>query len=488
MLSISRESKPNNQAAVENINTQSTLEFPYLSEDGETSSVPSTNVNSMTLQSFMRNPVPQRQKNVMSSEDFPALVSTVQGSTVNYSTSVSVTSEVSNNQSRKFNLSIHRQNNVPARASNLSIHLSQKCAQPRASEASKETDNKSQKPLWISKKSATSFEDEFPKLESKKLPVSVKPPTTFTNVVNTTIVNNIPNKSSVVESVSNSQGNSGDQFVIIKGKSKKKKHRNICIDNKEEGDEKEEASNAFSLMLSNNNFNALDDENSKYKKNMLRTNSSKTRFIEDDSWQQKVSFGKDDFPPLAPADVVRRPPGFNGPKKKAPPPGFSANTSLHSSAPLNISLSSIARQIVAPEKNKTVETTIPHSDFKYKSPVDLKLRNDELSSKIKELCVYDEFRTLSMEFKDSKISAADYYAKCLEILGEKDFFDIFPELICLLPIINKQQELLNVHKKHQNNSGAVPKQKVPNNQICVCDICYQVLQERDYETHLSDHY
>lgn len=429
----------------------------------------------MILQSFNRNPAPQKHKNVMSSEDFPALVSTA----------TSATPEVSNNQNKKFNFSNHGQNNV--KAPNLSSLLSQRNAQPKSNETNshgKEADKKSKKTSWMPKKQ--NFEDDFPMLEKRQ------PPVTLTSSINTPVVNNVQRKPTpIVEVVSTSQGPGGDQFIVIKSKVKKKKHKpnvdNKMSDDKEDSDEKDEASN--SSLLSNNNFNLLEeDAEDKFKKNLLRSvNVSKPDYIEE-TWQQKVSFGKDDFPPLAPTQPIRKPPGFNGLKKKVPPPGFNVNSNTASlpQLPLNISLKSIAQQIAVPNKNDIDEFKIPHSDFKYKNPSNFNHRNASLGSIVTKLPAFQDFKTLSFQYRQNEITADYYYSECLNILDEEFFLDIFPELICLLPDINKQQELLHVHRKHQNSCGAVPKPLL-DSKVSVCDLCYQVLMETDYQKHLIDH-
>lgn len=446
----------------------STLDFPYLSEDGESSSaVPSANLNSLTLQSFNRNSVPQRPKSAMSYDEFPALVKTTSGPEV----TVSVTSGSIYNQSR-LNLSIHRQNNMPSGASNVSIHLAPKNSQQN----NKEKENKKPtQPSWSKKNRA--FEDEFPELKTKKPSVS------FTNAVNATVVNNVERKAqqASVEIVPDLQGGS-DQFVIIKSKSRVNK------ENKEAFNENTDVSNqkddATSSLLNNNNFYLLGQvSDNEFSKLLVRPCDNTQKNYIEDNWIKPASFDKDDFPPLASSEPIRKPPGFNGPGRK-PPPGFSiSSSSPKNSAPLNISLSSIARQISAP---KQVETKLPHSDEKYKKPPQFNTRNERLSHKIQELSILEPFQIPSRRFRQDLITAADYHSKCLELLHEKDFVHIFPELIALLPDINKQQELLDVHRKYQNDSGAVPKQAF-SDALSVCDICYQVLKAADYEYHLSQH-
>lgn len=50
----------------------------------------------------------------------------------------------------------------------------------------------------------------------------------------------------------------------------------------------------------------------------------------------------------------------------------------------------------------------------------------------------DEFRTVSRLFRESCCNARAYYEHCEVVLGER-FENIFPELLVLLPDINKQQ-------------------------------------------------
>lgn len=476
-----RDNKSNQTVEIEKINTDSTQDFPFLSEEGASGST--SNLNSVTLQSFNRNPVPTRPNKVMSAEDFPALVSTT----------VNVTSEVTNNQGRKINVSVNRQNNAPVKTSSMSIHLSQKAKSSESNNEKRDPSNK--QPSWISKQKHMNFEDDFPKLLSKKAPV------TFTNVVNTTVVNNVQScapSTTVVPVVTHSSN--GDQFVIIKGKSKKKKHNKTAWSDGKSTDEIEESVEKDDLsdrpnILSNNNFNLLEQEDKDtYKRNVLKLRNN---YVEEDAWHPKVSFGKNDFPPLAPSEVNRKPAAFNPPKKKAPPPGFNMNSNTRgNSAPLNISLSTIARQLEASDLGNLSLNEIPKSDSKYKSPPNLGTRNENLIKRIKELSnaqksMFNEFKGVSGEFRQSEIPASEYHTKCLEILGEKGFCDIFPELVALLPDINKQQELLDVHRRYQsrqNSSGAVPKQKLLNNDpVSVCDICYQVLLESDHPGHKNDH-
>lgn len=52
--------------------------------------------------------------------------------------------------------------------------------------------------------------------------------------------------------------------------------------------------------------------------------------------------------------------------------------------------------------------------------------------------VVDEFSNISKLFRRNKCNARAYYEHCEAVLGER-FESIFPELLALLPDINKQQ-------------------------------------------------
>lgn len=82
-----------------------------------------------------------------------------------------------------------------------------------------------------------------------------------------------------------------------------------------------------------------------------------------------------------------------------------------------------------------------------------------------------EFRKYSDLFRQDELPPKKYYAHCKEILGSH-FEDIFPELLVLLPDIQKQQELYQAH------DGASKKN------LLVCQKCQQVILNRE----LTDHY
>jgi hypothetical protein len=51
----------------------------------------------------------------------------------------------------------------------------------------------------------------------------------------------------------------------------------------------------------------------------------------------------------------------------------------------------------------------------------------------------DDFCQISQMFRQGEISACDFYTRCQETMGAKEFARIFAELLVLLPDIEKQQ-------------------------------------------------
>ena len=51
---------------------------------------------------------------------------------------------------------------------------------------------------------------------------------------------------------------------------------------------------------------------------------------------------------------------------------------------------------------------------------------------------FQEFKALSKRFREGSVSCAEYYDKCLGVVGEGAFFAFLPELLALLPDIKKQ--------------------------------------------------
>lgn len=108
----------------------------------------------------------------------------------------------------------------------------------------------------------------------------------------------------------------------------------------------------------------------------------------------------------------------------------------------SVTLNSVAR----PQNNLTFTTSLGESfnivpTYHYKPPTNDKNRNLNLHTSFQQVLspeVMSEFRQISKMFREGTYKAQPYYEHCIIALGEK-FDDLFPELLVLLPDINKQQ-------------------------------------------------
>lgn len=157
-----------------------------------------------------------------------------------------------------------------------------------------------------------------------------------------------------------------------------------------------------------------------------------------------------DFPTL--------PPGFS----TQPPPGFAAND-------LTFTSSSGQRYSIVPQ-------------HQFVAPTDFTRRNRTLVEKFMSALgggsssAVHEFKQLSNMFRSGEYPADEYYHHCKSVLGS-DFPDVFPELLTLLPDIERQQQL---YTHHLENGGNVQ-------QLKVCATCSQVVAVSDLRTHLAAH-
>jgi hypothetical protein len=116
--------------------------------------------------------------------------------------------------------------------------------------------------------------------------------------------------------------------------------------------------------------------------------------------------------PSAPANGR---PGFAG--NGGAPPGFSSNQPRKQMSSMN---------------------------YRYEKPADFDKRNKELLRSLTSIMggkslEFSRFKDISAQFKAGKISPAEYYGLCLSLVDEADFLKFFPELLVLLPDINKQK-------------------------------------------------
>ena len=70
-------------------------------------------------------------------------------------------------------------------------------------------------------------------------------------------------------------------------------------------------------------------------------------------------------------------------------------------------------------------------------------------------------------------------------MGEDCFLALFPELVCLLPDIDKQQQLLKVHRSElRMKGGSAGSSAEP---YVICATCSQVLSPSDLKHHIASH-
>lgn len=160
-----------------------------------------------------------------------------------------------------------------------------------------------------------------------------------------------------------------------------------------------------------------------------------------------------DFPPLG----TKLPPGIS----THPPPGFAAND-------LTFTSSSGQSYSILPS-------------HQFVPPLNFAQRNRVLIEKFMQALLQSsdeiyKFKQLSNKFRSGDIPPREYYEHCKRVMGS-DFASVFPELLVLLPDINRQQEL---YTHHILAGGSTHK-------IEVCVTCKQVVALADLRTHLENH-
>ncbi|XP_068147878.1 LOW QUALITY PROTEIN: E3 ubiquitin-protein ligase ZNF598 [Drosophila tropicalis] len=179
--------------------------------------------------------------------------------------------------------------------------------------------------------------------------------------------------------------------------------------------------------------------------------------------------------------TIRTPPGLGATASAVkPPPGFLSNVSVNSVAKLQNDLtftSSLGESY-----------SIVPSPYTYSDPPESDSRNQVLVTQIMKILKTPEnlenFRLLSLKFRDGSCTGQAYYEHCQSALLDS-FSNLFPELLVMLPDISKQQELYLVHKQ-QLNSLSVSQRK---SLTCleVCGVCKQIVLPKDLESHQEVH-
>ncbi|XP_070579898.1 E3 ubiquitin-protein ligase ZNF598-like [Ptychodera flava] len=244
---------------------------------------------------------------------------------------------------------------------------------------------------------------------------------------------------------------------------------------------------------------------------------------------------KPSVPPGFAIAASKAPPGFQPDVKKPPrvekqkpksraPPGFGTTTPVvTSAAPLTLSdiaSTSLSAPTLTPSAatevtKPTVKASAPKSET-YLPPDNFQQRNQDLIVSIQKLLdnsyeKFEEFKTLSGNYRRGKLQGHEYYTQCKELLGQNNFSKIFSELVALLPDRERQQELLRIHndfkvkEKEEKHTQKYPdvlkisngsKKSKPNSgnpwnvessQCLTCPNCRQVVLTKDYNKHIASH-
>ncbi|KAF5290869.1 hypothetical protein FQR65_LT11508 [Abscondita terminalis] len=162
--------------------------------------------------------------------------------------------------------------------------------------------------------------------------------------------------------------------------------------------------------------------------------------------------------------VSRPPPGFS----LKPPPGFHRFPLSNNALPNDLTFTSSSGQSYS---------IIPRQQFFH--PPNFKIRNQILIEKfmavLKNSDEIQQFKVYSDMFRAGEILADNYYDHCQQFMGS-EFNKLFPELLVLLPDVQKQQDLYKIHKGFVKAKG-----------LEVCAICEQVVLKGDLRNHLANH-
>merc|ERR1712150_194194 len=127
-----------------------------------------------------------------------------------------------------------------------------------------------------------------------------------------------------------------------------------------------------------------------------------------------------------------------------------------------------------------------HSEV-YIPPKNFSSRNSELLKLITNIMggskssKFLAFKTLSSQFRSGAVSCDSYHKQCMELVDTTTFEHFFPELLCLLPDIQKQEELLQVHMAQTAKTFRSLASTIK------CPQCKQILKLIDEEEHAEFH-
>ncbi|XP_022224546.2 E3 ubiquitin-protein ligase ZNF598 [Drosophila obscura] len=231
---------------------------------------------------------------------------------------------------------------------------------------------------------------------------------------------------------------------------------------------------------SNNNLEPQANKKDKKPKDKKRNQENQPKGGGQPKQKEKNNNSEQKPPPNGNASTPSRsPPGLASAGPLKPPPGFISNVTVNSVAKL--------------PNNLTFTSSLGESydivpSYSYTDPPDTAARNQNLVDKFREILktpeALNEFTSLSFKFRVGSCNGQAYYEHCQCAMLDA-FHGLFPELLVLLPDINKQQELYLVYK--QNLSKISPAQRKSLPSLEVCAVCKQVLLAVDLSTHQNAH-
>lgn len=177
-------------------------------------------------------------------------------------------------------------------------------------------------------------------------------------------------------------------------------------------------------------------------------------------------------------EVLLPPPGLC-----PPPPGFQPQT-----LPTTVDSSQTLPVTVNGSSSEHVEKS-----FTYIKPKNFQKRNRDLFDLLKDNLTeeyLDEFKRLSSAYRRGELSSDHYYKQIRNLLGAKLFKKSFVELLCLLPDVEKQNDLLLSAQIADQGGGSGTKAWKKNDlldSIRICNICKQISSVVDYSEHCSYH-
>ena len=215
-----------------------------------------------------------------------------------------------------------------------------------------------------------------------------------------------------------------------------------------------------SPVPTSNNNNALQENNNDYsektKNNMPGAKKKEEKKPVKPAPDEATIANLEEFPSLGRS----RPPGFSD-IARVPPPGFELPRREVTKPPPGLQ---------PPKPPPGLEVTKPPppgfsltngalfpplgNQYAYVPPVDFARRNSSLIGKIVKALGQDRldnFKDVSVFFRSGEMSSKDYYEYCQDSMGHTAFHEIFPELLALLPDINKQQVNFFILSTFPNN-------------------------------------